>query len=331
MLYGQRSLSDAAHVWVVGMVAVGTSLTAYWVMCLVAWLQWPIGAELAEGRYHVADWLTVMTGAAPALFGVLLACGLLLAATLMLSVTAIRTRARPSDEGDRRVYGVGLWLVLGALVLQAVLAAALLRQILPVQPARLAATLPQWHSGPPVRLAWLAWPDETAKANDWALQGPVVAADWLPRTAEGQVRGLDELVGMRPPVLATHLLARLAVLLTIVLTVMALWGLWRGHRLRHEPDQLLPSDRWGLRALAWGAIALQAVGWGYLFVGSLPYAVYGTITLRELGTAQTENVLWGGLGLQTLVLAALGMGFRQLLGHTTRYGVVPVARHRGRA
>jgi cytochrome d ubiquinol oxidase subunit I len=280
----------------------------------------------------VADWLELLGGGlAPALFGVLLCGGLLLAATLLLAVTAWRTEVRPSDAGDRSVYAWGLRLVLLALVLQALLAAALGRELLPLQPARVAAVVPQWNSGPPERLSLAAWPDAAQGRDAWRLSGPSGWPEWARLPADGPVRGLNDLAGIRPPVLTTYLTARLAVLLTGVLAAMAGWALWRGRRLGHEPDSLSRAGRIGLRAMAWLAVALQAAGWGHLLIGSLPYAIQGTVSLREIGTDAGEGALWAVLCLQIVVYGALAVGFRQLLRHATRYGVVPVARHRGRA
>ncbi|MFT0533537.1 cytochrome ubiquinol oxidase subunit I [Castellaniella hirudinis] len=340
MLYGQRSLSNGVHTLMVGMVALGTSLTAWWVVALLAWMQWPVGAAMAEQYYRIRSWLAVLDGAAPALFGILLTGGLMLAATLMLSITAQRTRTRPSDAGDRAVYRGALVLLLLAVVVQAGLAARLGYQLLPVQPARLAAVVPQWHSGVPDPLTMLAWPDGAAGRNAWAWLGIAPPAGWLappvaPDAAEAAggviIQGLNDLVGMRPPVLPTYASARLAAGLLALLGLMGLWGFWRAWRLGFEPDKLGSGGRAGLRAMAWLALFGQLAGWGHLMMGSLPYAVYGTITLREIGAVQGEAGLWGGVALQLLVYGALVLGFRQLLGHTLRYGVVPVARHRGRA
>ncbi|MGB5806374.1 cytochrome ubiquinol oxidase subunit I [Castellaniella sp.] len=332
MLYGQRTLSDRIHTLVVGMVAAGTSLTAWWIATLLAWLQWPAGAVMSEGRYQVADWLELLGGGvAPVLFGMLLCGGLMVAAALMLAVTAWRTEVRPSDEGDRSVYAWGLRLLLLALVLQAVLAAVLARQLLPLQPARVAAVVPQWNSGAPERLSLIAWPDESRGRAAWRLAGPSDWPEWVRLPADGPLRGLSDLSGIRPPLLATYLSVRLAVALTGVLMMMAAWALWRGRRLGHEPDSLSRAGRIGLRAMAWLVVMLQAAGWGHLLIGNLPYAIQGTVSLREIGTNASEGALWAVLGLQLVVYGALAVGFHQLLRHATRYGVVPVARHRGRA
>ncbi|MFV0282278.1 MAG: cytochrome ubiquinol oxidase subunit I [Castellaniella sp.] len=331
MLYGQRSLSDRMHALIVGAVAVGTSLTVWWIMVLLAWLQWPVGAVLNEGRYQVAHWLDMLGGIAPVLFGVMLVGGLLLVATLMLAVTALRTRDRPSDAGDRIVYAWGLRLVLLSLIVQALLVAVLGRQLLPLQPARVAAVVPQWNSGPPERPSLELWPADARGGEAWRSTQLSDWPDWAGLPAAGPLRGLNDLKGMHPPLLITYLSARLAVVLTGVLALLAGRAWWRGRRLGYEPDNLSRAGRIGLRALAWLAVLLQVTGWGHLLVGNLPYAIQGTVSLREIGTDTGEAALAAVLGLQLVVYGALATGFYQLLRHTTRFGVVPVARRRGRA
>src|SRR5690606_13645966 len=264
MLYGQRTLSDRAHTLVVGMVAVGTSLTVWWIVALLGWMQAPTGTVLAEDRYQVTDWLQLLLGGlAPLLFGLLLTGGLLLAATQMLAVTAWRTEVRPSDARDRQVYVWGLRLVLLTLLVQAVLAGVLGRELLPLQPARMAAVVPQWHSVAPERLSLLAWPDVSRGQDGWHLAGSTNWTDWAGIPSDGPVRGLNDLAGIRPPVLPTYLSARLTMWLTGLLVLMAVWALWRGRRLGHEPDHLSRAGRIGLRSMAWLAVLLQAAGWGH--------------------------------------------------------------------
>jgi len=333
MLYGQRRLSDAAHTLMVFMVAVGASLTAYWIMALMAWTQVPIGASLVDGRYQVRSWLTILGGRlAPTLFGLMTVGGLMVAAALMLAVTAVRTRTRPSDEGDRGVYATGLRLLLACILVQGALAADLGRVLMPAQPARAAAVVPQWHSGPRADLSVAAWPDAERQANDWEWGRPIEAPGWLARDPGGTVRGLDHFSGMTPPVFATYWTLRVALFAGGLLALAALAAWWRGWRLGYEPDGLRPLGRGTLRLATVLACAIQVAGLAHMFIGAMPYAIYGTVTLRELGAAAPDMGEHAGITLAyVLVYAALLLGFYQLLRHITRYGVVPVARRRGRA
>lgn len=332
MLYGQRRLSDAMHIFMVCMVVVGASLTAYWIAAFIAWMQVPIGASLVEGRYQVRSWLPILANPpAPRLFGLMAVGGLMIAATLMLAVTAVRARLRPSDDGDRRVYATGLWLLLACVLGQAALAADLGRVLLPAQPARAAAVVPQWHSTPQAALTVAAWPDAADQANDWEWDWPIEAPDWLARESDGTVRGLDHFSGMTPPVWLTYWSLRLALLAGCLLALAALAAAWRGWRLGYEPDGLRVVGRGGLRLLTLFACLIQIAGLVHLFVGAMPYAVYGTVTLREIAAPHALGTHAGITLAYGLVYASLLLGFYQLLRHITRYGVVPVARRRGRA
>lgn len=331
MLYGHRSLSDWAHRAVVGMVALGISLVAYCIATLMAWLQQPVGVVLVEGRYQLEDWAALVRGVAPTLFGLLLTAGLMLASALMLAIVAWRTRVRPSDEGDRCVFAGSLRLLWVSLLLQAALAATLGHQLLPVQPGRAAAITPHWSALMPEHLSLMAWPDADQGRNRWVVPGPDRLPPWFAPAAGTPRPGLNDMVGIHPPIWATYLSVRLAVLLTALFMLVASWAWWRGHRLGYEPDRLRPAGRRMLRILLWGVVLLQAVGWGHLLLGSLPYAVYGALNLHEIGNFQRTETLFGIFAFQLVIYGALALGFRQLLLYTSRYGVVPVGRQRGHA
>lgn len=332
MLYGQRKFSDAVHTLMVFMVALGTTLTAFWIIALIAWAQTPQGAVLMDGHYQVLSWASVLSSPSlPYLFALFFAGGLLIAAALMLGVTAVRTMARPSDEGDRCVYATSLWLMLAGIVAQGVLVVGLAQLVLPMQPARAAAIAPQWHSSAEATVTVLAWPDSAMQSNRWAWSWRGVQPDWLSRDPDGQYSGLDHFSGMTPPIGPTYLALRAALAAGGLLVLLALLALWHGRRQRYEPDVLSRAWRITLR-LAFGlACGVQLAGLGHLLWGALPYAVYGTVTLREVGTTVAVSELAGMTVAYGLVYAVLLFGFWQLLGHITRYGVVPVARHRGRA
>jgi cytochrome d ubiquinol oxidase subunit I len=332
MLYGQRKFSEAMHTLMVFMVALGTTLSAFWIIALMAWAQTPQGAVLREGRYHVQDWLAVLsTPSLPYLFALFCLGGLSIVAALMLGVTVVRTLARPSDEGDRCVYATSLWLLLAGIALQGALVVGLGQLVLPMQPARAAAIAPQWHSGPEATVTVLAWPDSAAQANRWAWTWRGAQPEWLSREPDGRYNGLDHFSGMTPPIGPTYLSLRVAVAAGVLLALLALLGVWRARRHQYEPDALSLGWRYVLRGALGLACVAQLAGLAHLLWGALPYAVYGTVTLREVGTAEPASTLAGMTVAYGVAYGVLLLGFRQLLKHITRYGVVPVARRRGRA
>jgi len=76
---------------------------------------------------------------------------------------------------------------------------------------------------------------------------------------------------------------------------------------------------------------LLLAGSAHLQLGAFPYAVQGTITISEILGDTGFNALLGGFTAYMLFYLVFLAGFFHLLRHIARYGVVPVARRRGRA
>ncbi len=329
MLYGQRKLGNIAHTLVVLMVAIGTSIYSWWLILLLAWMLNPTGTSLANGQIAVVDWLAVFNGSAVSLSLLYFSAALLFSFSLILSFTAYRSRLRPGDAAGRLAYAISVWLVLPLAILQIVLALRLGYQLLPAQPARLATVLMQWHTGPAEGLKILAWPATGLEHTSWQWLSDIDWAKLLLPANYGQVIGLEQLSGIHPPLWLSFYSARLAVLFALVILLLAVWLLGRALALRYQTDKFRRHDRFGLRVLIWLVVLQQLFGWTHLLSGNLPYAVYATFSLQELGTplSKTWQILF--LSLQLLVCLGFVYGFRGILRANARYGVIPVARHRG--
>src|SRR4051794_36695914 len=60
MLFGRSRVSGRVHLLATLMVALGTTLSAFWVLSLNSGMQPPPGFEVIDGRYHAKDWLAVL-------------------------------------------------------------------------------------------------------------------------------------------------------------------------------------------------------------------------------------------------------------------------------
>ena len=140
MLFGQRRLSDRLHTLVVFMVALGSTLAAFWIMALMSWMQTPAGAVMLDGQYRVLDWREVLFNPSVAWHGALLLLSAgLTAAFLMLGVTAGQTLRRPLDDSERMVFKTALCLAMACVLLQGVAGAGAARVVARYEPAKAAA------------------------------------------------------------------------------------------------------------------------------------------------------------------------------------------------
>lgn len=332
MLFGQRRLSNVAHTIVVAMVALGVTLSSFFLLSLISWTHTPSGATLHNGQYVITDAMQVVfSPALPWYAALFVAVSLLTVAFLMLAVVAGQAGRNPTGESYRAVFRTALVLALAGLVLHVVALGGTTQVAAQYQPAKAAAVAGYWHTGSSPDLVLSGWPDPRTGSNhfDWILKGR--GASWLGTDDTGQWRGLDQFSGMTPPVALTFWSFRIAVLAAALIGMFVGVLVWR---LRpHHYDPALLSERWrrGLRAMAAvsGVMVLACVA--YIQFGAFPYAVYETVTLSEVMLPVSApvlvltNVMYGGCYVLLLV------GFLYLLRYIARYGVIPVARRRGRA
>ncbi len=332
MLFGERRLSDKAHAVVVFMVAVGALVMAFWLLALVSWMHVPMGAVMHDDQYQVSDWAAVIFNPAlPWYAGLFLGASMLLAAFLVMGVVAAQSLRRPSQENERLAFRAAVRLACVCVVLQVVFVTGAGLVTARYQPAKAAATAGYWHSGQQPDLVLLGWPDAALRDNRAAWRWRHAGGRWLGQDPHGVLRGLDQFSGMAPPVAATFWSFRLAVLAGLLMAVTAWITGWRAHRHGYDPGAMSRGWRHILTGTAFLAWVMALAGVAHVLLGAYPYAVNGTVTIDEVAGATPAGVLACSLLAFSIVYLLFVGGFLHALRHIARYGVVPVARRRGRA
>ena len=201
MLYGIHRVPGWLHTVATLLVAVGTSLSAFWIIALNSWMQTPAGFEMREGVAHALDWWEIIFNPSfpYRLTHVLLASGLT-ASFLMAVISAYRIL-----KGDKKMAP---YLTLKS----AVFLAAILMPIqifvgdlhglntLEHQPQKVAAMEGIWHTEKGASLLLFAIPDEKSRSNHYELAIPNMASYILTHDSKGEVKGLNEFIDAHPPV-----------------------------------------------------------------------------------------------------------------------------------
>ncbi|TAL84676.1 MAG: cytochrome ubiquinol oxidase subunit I [Candidimonas sp.] len=332
MLFGQSRISDRMHTLVVFMVAVGVTLAAWWMVILLSWMQTPDGANMIDGQYHVISWADVLFNPSAGWYAALFAISAALTvAFLMLGVTAGQTLRRPPDESERLVFKTALVVAMVAVLLQGVAGWGAAAVIARHQPAKAAATAAYWHSGVQPGLVLFGWPDTASQRNRYAWEWRHAGGRWLGRDDKGQLQGLDHFSGKIPPVALVFWSFRLTVLVGLLMTLASWLTYFRVRKKHYDPSMLSVRWRRFLRLMMFSGWLGSLTGLAYSLFGLYPYAVNQTVSFYEIAGTTDWTVLLGAGVVYLLFYAALMLGFLQLLRHIARYGVVPVARRRGRA
>ena len=60
MLFGRGRVSERTHTIATLLVAIGTTMSAFWILALNSWMHTPAGFEMIDGQAHVTSWFEVI-------------------------------------------------------------------------------------------------------------------------------------------------------------------------------------------------------------------------------------------------------------------------------
>jgi cytochrome d ubiquinol oxidase subunit I len=312
MLFGKDRVSNAVHLTAAALVAVGTTLSAFWILSLNSWMQTPQGHEIVGGEFFAVDWRAIIFNPSfPFRFAHMLVASLLTTAFLLAGTSASRTLRNVHGPGTERVLRTGVLLAAALTPLQILIGDLHGLNTLEHQPAKIAAIEGIWETQAGAPLTLVGIPDEAAGRTRFAVEIPRGASLILTHSAAGVVRGLEEFPD-HPPVLPVFLAFRVMVGVGVAMLVVSWWC--AAYAL---PGRALPRP--ALLALAWltfaGWVAVLA-GWYVTEIGRQPWIIYGELAVADVAAAHPQGVMRGTLlayaVLYVLLLAAYVATLRHL-------------------
>jgi cytochrome d ubiquinol oxidase subunit I len=302
MLFGKDRVSNRVHLTATVLVAVGTTLSAFWILSLNSWMQTPQGHEIVDGEFYAVDWWAIIFNPSfPYRFAHMVNASLLTSAFLIAGVSAGRTIRKVDGPATALVLRTGVVMAAVLAPLQAVIGDFHGLNTLYHQPAKIAAVEAVWETDTAVPFTVFGWPDEESRTTRFALEIPYGTSLLLEHDPQGRVLGLDEFDGAHPPVAIVFVAFRVMVGMGLLMIGVSWWAFWaqRGRRP--------PSPR-ALRALAFmtysGWVAVLA-GWYVTEVGRQPWMVYGLLPVAELAAPHSAGTVAATLTAYALLYAVL--------------------------
>jgi cytochrome d ubiquinol oxidase subunit I len=304
MLLGWGRVGARLHLFATCMVALGTILSAFWILAANSWMHTPAGFAVEEGVFSAVDWWQVVFNPSfPYRLAHMLTASFLTGAFVVAGVSAWRLLQRPQEETSRRAFSLAMGAALVFSAGQIALGDLHGLQVQRDQPMKVAAMEALWQTRPAAPLVVFALPDMEATANRYALEIPYAASLILKHDPEGIVLGLDQVAAEERPHVPTVFFAfRVMVAIGFFLFAVAVTGLilrWRG---------VLHSRPWFLRVcVACSPLGLVAViaGWVATEVGRQPWVVQGMMTTAQAATPLLVATVAFSLTLYLLLYAVL--------------------------
>jgi len=281
MLFGMQRVGRGLHFFATLMVAVGTLLSAFWILSANSWMHTPQGHAInAQGQFVPVDWWAVIFNPSfPYRLVHMVLAAYLTTAFVVGAVGAWHLLREQHNAGARVMFSMAMWMAAVVAPIQIVAGDQHGLNTLAHQPAKVAAMEGHWETRAGQPLILFGWPDMAAETTRYALEVPRLGSLILTHDWNGTVKGLKAWPrAERPNSTIVFWSFRIMVGLGVLMLLLGLWSLWQRWRQR------LYDDPWLLRAAVLmgpsGFIAVLA-GWITTEVGRQPYTVYGLLRTAD--------------------------------------------------
>ncbi len=300
LLFGWRRVPPWLLTMSAIIVAVGTAVSAFWILSANSWMQTPAGHEVRGGIAYPLDWIAVIFNPSfPYRLAHMVIAAYLTTALVVLAVGARYLLAGRTVEAARTMLRMAVGMIAVLAPLQLVVGDLHGLNTLQHQPIKVAAMEAHWETKKGAPLVLFAWPDETAETNRFEIAIPKAGSLILTHDPEGEVRGLKSVPPAdRPPVVPVFFAFRIMVGIGLVLIAIGWIGAWLWWRGR------LFERRWFLRPVAhswWLGFVAVICGWIVTESGRQPWLVTGLLRTADGVSPVPAASIAGTLALFVLI------------------------------
>lgn len=292
-IFGWKKISKKAHAFAIWMVALGSNISALWILIANAWMQYPVGFVINNGRAEMVDFAAVFFSPYAWLkFFHTVMSGYIVGAFFVMGVSAYHLLRKNQTDFFKKSFKIAAIFGLITSILIAVIGDFHAKEVAKTQPSKLAAMESLWVTTKSAPIYIFAWPDQENEKNAFEIM-PIPG--FLSFLAHGdfnaEVKGLKDIPkDERPPVWPTFVSFRLMVglgLLFIILSIMA---------YIYARKETLEDKTWFLKLLLYFIplpyIAAQ-FGWLVAEIGRQPWIVYGLMkTSDAVSKAVSVGQVW---------------------------------------
>jgi cytochrome d ubiquinol oxidase subunit I len=319
MLFGMNRVPGWVHIFASAMVAIGTTLSAFWILALNSWMQTPVGHILDGGKIIAGDWWEVIFNPSfPYRFVHMLLASGLTASFVVAGLSAWRLLRAGDDASAGKTLRTGLAIAAVLAPLQIFVGDLHGLNTLEHQPAKIAAIEAIWKTEKGVPLVLFAVPNEDQRRNDFSVEVPKLGSLILRHDAQAEVKGLDAFTPDTAPVAPVFFAFRAMVGIGVLMLLVAWTGVWATRRGALPARWML----WALSGFTFAGWVATLCGWLVTEIGRQPWLVTGVLRTADAvggpSGAQLGSSLTGYIITYTGMLIAYFVVLTHLAGKGTQ-------------
>ncbi|ASO29316.1 cytochrome ubiquinol oxidase subunit I [Vibrio anguillarum] len=315
MLFGRGRVPEWVHTLATVLVAIGTSLSAFWILVLNSWMHTPAGYEVIEGIVHVTSWKEVIFNPSmPYRLVHMLLASLLTASFVIAGISAYQFLRNAQLEAAKVGLRVGIILAAIAIPIQIFVGDLHGLNTLKHQPAKIAAMEGVWDTEQGAPLLLFAWPDEVTRSNHFELGIPKLASLILTHDLDGEIVGLNQFAPDHPPVKPLFFGFRIMVGIGVLMLLVSWFGAWRLIRKK----TLAKFYLYTVVAMTFSGWVATLAGWYVTEIGRQPWLVSGVLRTSDAVTAIGSGSVVLSLVMYLTIYAVLLVAYIHTLFYLAR-------------
>ena len=283
LVFGRKRVRPWFYLFSVAMVALGTTLSAFWIMINNSWMQVPVGYVQQNGVLVPDDWAKIIFNQLAMVRFMHMLLAAYLSSAFCVAATGAWYILRKTYRSEALIMlRMGLFLAAVLVPVQLVFGHLVGDYVHQHQPAKFAAIEARWHDEQPAGEVIIAIPDPATESNRYEIKIPVLGSIIGSMSTTSKEVGLTSFPPQnRPPVLIPFLTFRVMVGCGLIMLGLAWLGSWLIIRRRIE------ASRWVLRFIFLSfplPFIATLAGWYTAEVGRQPWVVYGVLRTEHAMT-----------------------------------------------
>ncbi|HLZ66244.1 MAG TPA: cytochrome ubiquinol oxidase subunit I [Aliidongia sp.] len=280
LLFGRSRVRPWFYLLSTAMVALGTSLSGFWIMINNSWMQAPVGYAIENGLFVPTDWAAIIFSPVVWVrFPHMMLAAYLTGAFCVAATGAWYILQDRFPAEARLMYRMGIYMAAVLVPMQLFFGHLTGDYVHDRQPAKFAAIEGRWHDEQPAAEVVIAWPDPDAETNRYAISIPILGSLIGSLSFDSKEVGLTDFPAKdRPPVLIPFFAFRIMVGCGLLMLAVAWLGVFLSTRERLEQNRPLLWATFFSFPLPHIAIL---TGWFTAEVGRQPWTIYGLLRTAD--------------------------------------------------
>jgi cytochrome bd ubiquinol oxidase subunit I len=332
-IFGWDRLSKKVHLTCIWLVAIGSMLSAMFILAANSWMQHPVGYKMVDGKPQLNNIGALFTNPTFTWGYVhVLLAALVTGSLVMLAASAWQIRKGNEVKAFTRTASISVVVLLPSILLAMFVGSELGVVEAKYQPVKIAAAEAQWTTCTSCSFSlFQIGGGKNDHTPTQIISIPYLLSVLATNSIHGKVVGLDELQKQYtakygpgdyiPNVFIQYWSMRLMAYTASLIALLALWGGWLLHRGR------LASSKRFLWVATWAVIApfiMNTAGWMLTENGRQPWIVQGLMkTVNANSPSVSSADIWISLVVFVAIYIALGVADLTLMLRYSRKQLDP--------